>query len=206
MTGEPGPTAPGDSGRETAGLVARLLGEVLGRELVADEWEQTFKDLDVDSVRGAEFVGLVNAACGVATHAPDLLDHPTPHAFARYLTACRESRNRPRTLADQAVPAVPARAAEPRSGAPDLARMLESLRALLAETLCCDPWELDPSATFAALDLDSVSGAEFVASANLAHGLTLRPTVLFDSPSLAALAAHVTELLAQDPGARSPGR
>lgn len=194
---------------DTAAVVARLLGQVLGREVVLAEWTRTFRDLDVDSVHSAEFARLVSAACGVPVQAPDLLDHPTPQALAHYLTACRERRRSPKELADQAVPLPPASACAggaggaggvggegghrpgSPSGAAGSGHLLESLRGLLAGTLCCDAWELDPVATFAALDLDSVSGAEFIALVNLTHGLTLRPTDLFDHPTLTALAAHI---------------
>ena len=77
--------------------------------------------------------------------------------------------------------------------------MLETLREQLAETLYCDVWDIDVDATFNALGLDSILGVEFVAFLNNAYGLDEKAGVLYDHPSLTALAAHIADRSADRP-------
>ncbi len=69
--------------------------------------------------------------------------------------------------------------------------MLGTLREQLAETLYCDIHDIDTAASFNSLGLDSILGAEFVAFVNNAYGLKEKAGVLYDHPSLEALAAHI---------------
>lgn len=78
--------------------------------------------------------------------------------------------------------------AGPHGGRDDV---LGVLREQLAETLCCDVFDIDTEATFRSLGLDPVLGAEFLDFVNGAYGLRARPAVLFDHPCLSALAAHI---------------
>jgi acyl carrier protein len=88
------------------------------------------------------------------------------------------------------VPAPAAAAAVPAGER--TAAVLETLREQLAQTLYCDVWDIDTDATFNSLGLDSILGVEFVAFLNNAYGLDEKAGVLYDHPSLAALAAHIT--------------
>ncbi|MGW0737844.1 acyl carrier protein [Streptomyces sp. NPDC002851] len=90
----------------------------------------------------------------------------------------------------------PAPAHEHRAGA-----VLASLRQQLAETLCCDIWDIDTEASFNILGLDSILAFEFVAFLNKTYGLDEKAGVLYDHPSLAALAAHIAAHTAPAPAA-----
>ncbi|MEU3838478.1 beta-ketoacyl synthase N-terminal-like domain-containing protein [Streptomyces sp. NPDC028635] len=72
-----------------------------------------------------------------------------------------------------------------------VAGVLTTLREQLAETLYCDIHDVDPHASFNALGVDSILGAEFVAFVNNAYGLKEKTGVLYDQPSLTALATYI---------------
>lgn len=204
------------------GQVARLLGEVLGREPAELDLRQTFRVLGVDLVSVAEFVALVNAAYGCDLQVGEVLDHPTPVAFARYLAvhlgwpvpSVPSVPYRPALSATVPVPAVsPAVRGVPAGPAPVVPggsggfggpgvgglgseEVLVVVRDLLAGVLCCDVWELDPQAVFGELGVDPVVGAEFIAVVNQRFGLRESGGVLFECPTLGAFAVHVARLVA----------
>ncbi|WP_435190957.1 phosphopantetheine-binding protein [Streptomyces sp. bgisy126] len=89
---------------------------------------------------------------------------------------------------------VPYGGSRPESGsrAPaDGGAILDVLREQLAAILGCDAWEIDPSASFPLLGVDSIIGTELVTVLNRTFGLRERAAALHDHPNLAALAAHV---------------
>ncbi|MFE1948879.1 beta-ketoacyl synthase N-terminal-like domain-containing protein [Streptomyces sp. NPDC059524] len=163
--------------------------------------EHTFQSLGVDSILSVEFIALVNAKFGTDLKATELYDHPTPSAFARRVAAAVAGQPAAPAPAPVQAPApiaaapAPVQAPAPIAPAPaDGARsaaVLETLREQLAETLYCDVWDVDVDATFNALGLDSILGVEFVAFLNNAYGLDEKAGVLYDHPSLTALAAHI---------------
>ncbi|MFG3510729.1 acyl carrier protein [Streptomyces sp. NPDC047821] len=169
--------------------------------------EQTFRSLGLDSLLTVEFVATVNARFGTAVRAAALLDHPTPLAFARYV-AGEPAHRRPAPMTPPApVPAapaavapapVPATAPAPASVAPaagSAAReVLDVLREELARILCCDPWDIDTTAAFNLLGVDSILGAQFVAVINQTYGIDERAVTLYDHPNLTAMAAHIALL------------
>ncbi|MEV0537528.1 type I polyketide synthase [Kitasatospora sp. NPDC050463] len=64
-----------------------------------------------------------------------------------------------------------------------------------------DPQAVDPELTFHDLGLDSAAGVELLDRVNSLTGLTLSPSVLFEQPTPARLAAHVLGQLDTDPDA-----
>ncbi|MEU3771816.1 acyl carrier protein [Streptomyces sp. NPDC032472] len=187
--------------------VVGVLGDVLRKRPEAIDPEQTFQSLGMDSLLTVELVAVVNARYGTEILPTDLYDHPTPESFARQVAAELE---RVGTVVPAGVPtALPAgvpaadRAArtgtaEPVAVVPAAAGTEEIARALreqLAAVLCCDVWDVGSDTDFATLGLDSILGAEFVATINRTFGLQERAVVLYDHPDITALAAHVAELL-----------
>ncbi|RII13441.1 Polyketide synthase PksL [Streptomyces sp. YIM 130001] len=202
----PVPPAPAQNAART-GRVAEQVGEVLAEVLYMEpgglDLEQTFQTLGVDSILSVEFVALVNARFGTDIKATELYDHPTPSAFARQVAkAAGDEPAQPAPLpAPPELPAQPVRsdarpAQDPAvqaapAGGESGAAVLETLREQLAETLYCDVWDIDVHATFNTLGLDSILGVEFVAFLNSAYGLDEKAGVLYDHPSLTALATYV---------------
>ncbi|ROQ57464.1 acyl carrier protein [Streptomyces sp. 840.1] len=194
--------------------------------------EQTFRSLGVDSLLTVEFVATVNARYGTAVKASVLLDHPTPLDFARHMA--RELGVRASQAAEspssgpgtRAVPPtmpwpvpvpVPAPAsvagpaplpggpvAAPAPPGPGARMILDLLREELARLLCCDPWDIDPTAAFGLLGVDSIIGAQFVAVVNRTYGMSERAVTLYDHPDLAALASHIASHIASADGAPAP--
>ncbi|WP_328666227.1 acyl carrier protein [Streptomyces sp. NBC_00322] len=183
------------SPEDAAALSLREATQVLARLLYRDaadiEPDLTFWLLGVDALLGAQFVALLNAACGSDVDVAELDDYPTPAALSRHVAAQLTGTPPPRPLGERAVPEprpVPAGASRAGGGRADV---LSVLREQLAETLCCDVFDIDTEATFRSLGLDPVLGAEFLDFVNGAYGIQARPAVLFDHPSLSALADHI---------------
>lgn len=89
--------------------------------------------------------------------------------------------------------------ADPR---PDLDLDLE-LRGLAAGFLLVDPEEVDPDTGLLDLGFDSISLTGLVNQVNDRFGLDLLPTVLYERPTLTALAAHLRTVL-PTPAASTP--
>ncbi|MGW0607708.1 acyl carrier protein [Streptomyces sp. NPDC002644] len=206
------PTAWPEQAEPFPDLVTDLVGvlaTVLRLKAEKIDPDQTFRSLGLDSLLTVEFVATVNSRYGTTVRPDILLDHPTPLAFARHLAregasaAALPAPSHPGTRpAARTAPGQPA----PRTTGSVTGPVLEALREELARILCCDPWDLDTAAPFAQLGVDSILGAEFVATVNEIYGLDERPVMLYDHPSLAAVAAHVTDLTtAADPAARPSG-
>ncbi|MET7622223.1 phosphopantetheine-binding protein [Streptomyces sp. NPDC005408] len=173
---------------------AQVLARLLCREPADIELEQTFWLLGFDALLGAQFVALLNAACGSDIEVAELDDYPTPAALARHIAAQLAGTPSPRLRGERAVPEPrPVQADRPTTGRANEGRavVLKVLREQLAETLCCDVFDIDTEATFRSLGLDPVLSAEFLAFVNGAYGLQARPAVLFEHPSLSALSAHI---------------
>lgn len=201
------------------GLIAQsitvLLGGLLRRDPRAIGPNQPFTLLGVDAMLGAELVALLRRNHGFEVEPADLYDHPTPADLARYL-AVQPAEDGAETPYSQRARPDPGRlhglqetAGRRAQDTPAAGRLraedvVQRLCELLAETLRCDLWEIDPSASFRSLGLDGPLGAEFVAQVNGNYGLDVRADVLFDHPNPAALAAHIA-VGSPRPGARAAG-
>jgi acyl carrier protein len=182
--------APAAQPEDVVSEIVTMLADVLHLKPEKIDPEQTFRSVGLDSLLVVEFVATLNARYGCAVKAAALFDHPTPLAFARHVA--RElgvPGPAPASTASASVPAAHTPSAQPAQP------VLDVLREELARILCCDPWDIDTTAAFNLLGVDSILGSEFVAVLNRTYGLTERPVTLYDHPSLAALAAHVSALL-----------
>ncbi|MFJ8010314.1 phosphopantetheine-binding protein [Streptomyces fagopyri] len=173
--------------------------------------QDSFRLLGLDSMLSAEFVAALNARYGTRIAATALYEHPTPAALARHVAAElaapaplpgpaeRHGDGQPTptpTLTPTPTP-TPTLAPVPVRGAglwpvagPDT--VTDTLRTQLAGILHCGVRDIDVSAPFAALGLDSILAAEFLAGINRTYGLSEQTDLLYDHPDLAAMAAHVT--------------
>ncbi|MFF0885117.1 phosphopantetheine-binding protein [Streptomyces sp. NPDC003456] len=152
--------------------------------------ERTFRSLGLDSLLTVEFVATVNARHATAVRADALFDHPTPLAFARHVA--RERGPRSGTPVGLWAPRAPESPRAPVSArALTAPAVLDVLCEELARIVCCDPWDIDTTAAFHLLGVDSILGAEFVAAINGVYGLRERPAALHDHASLEAMAAHI---------------
>ncbi|MFB8246297.1 acyl carrier protein [Streptomyces sp. NPDC055952] len=153
---------------------------------------QTFQALGLDSLLTVEFVATVNARYGTAVKPDALFDHPTLLELARHVARERGMPGGAPFDGPAAHPAVrTSRPVAARAAVPSAGAVLDVLREELARILCCDPWDIDTKAPFNVLGVDSILGAEFVATINDIYGLRERAVTLYDHPDLAAMAAHV---------------
>ncbi|MFD7618129.1 phosphopantetheine-binding protein [Streptomyces sp. NPDC059802] len=192
-----------------------VLGDVLRVKPEKIDPDQTFPSLGLDSLLVVEFVAVVNGRYGLQVRATDLYDYPTPASFAQEVRRVRggaaPAPAAPAALADPpaaafaAAPVAAAMAAAPGAApAPDAAtRIAEVLREQLAAILCCDAWDINTTAAFNVLGMDSIVAAEFIAAVNRTFGLRERSVLLYEHPNLAAVAAYIatrTGAFARDAG------
>ncbi|MFF4102574.1 phosphopantetheine-binding protein [Streptomyces sp. NPDC001903] len=186
-----------------------VLGDVLRVKPEKIDPEQTFQSMGLDSLLVVEFVAVVNTRYGLRVRATDLYDFPTPVSFAREVArAAADSaaaapapvaarRDAPAATPSAAVPAAPlasapvSAAARQAPAAAAATRIAEVLREQLAGILCCDPWDINTTAAFNVLGVDSMVGAEFIAVVNRSFGLQERSVLLYEHPNLAAMAAYI---------------
>ncbi|WP_308296352.1 phosphopantetheine-binding protein [Streptomyces yangpuensis] len=164
-----------------------VLGDILRVEPAKIDPDQTFPALGLDSLLVVEFVAVVRRRYGVQVRAADLYDYPTPTSFAQEIT---RSRSRPASAPAAAPVPTPAPAGVAQGPSP-AARIAEVLRQQLAAILCCDPGDINTTAPFNLLGVDSIVGAEFIAAVNQTFGLRERAVMLYEHPNLVAMAAYI---------------
>ncbi|MEU1502316.1 acyl carrier protein [Streptomyces sp. NPDC005732] len=198
MTSAPDPrtACPTPAADVLAELTAVLAG-MTGVEPQRLDAQDSFRLLGLDSMLSVEFVAALNARYGTRITATALYEHPTPAALARHLAA---------ELAAPAPASAPAPAPAPVSApvsagspVPGADAVTDTLRTQLAGILHCAVRDIDVSAPFDALGLDSILAAEFLAGINRTYGLSEQTDLLYDHPDLAAMAAYVTARVADTP-------
>ncbi|MGW3154340.1 phosphopantetheine-binding protein [Streptomyces sp. NPDC001089] len=194
MTSAPDPrtACPTPAADVLAELTAVLAG-MMGVEPQRLDAQDSFRLLGLDSMLSVEFVAALNARYGTRIAATALYEHPTPAALARHLAA---------ELAAPAPASAPASAPAPVSAGSALQgadTVTDTLRTQLAGILHCAVRDIDVSAPFDALGLDSILAAEFLAGINRTYGLSEQTDLLYDHPDLAAMAAYVTARVTQTP-------
>ncbi|OIK06043.1 hypothetical protein BIV23_09960 [Streptomyces monashensis] len=196
--------APTEPFADVLTALVRMLADVLRLKPEKVDPEQTFQTFGFDSLLAVEYAATVNAHYGTSVKAAVLVDHPTPLAFARYMmrelgpagttqpAADTPPAPAPFAAAMRPAPVAPAPVAPQTSPA---SPVLDVLREEVARILCCDPWDIDSTASFPVLGLDSMLSAEFVAVVNRMYGLRERAVTLYDHPNLHSLASYINGLL-----------
>jgi acyl carrier protein len=189
MTSVPQP--PAVSPTPAADVLAELTAVLAGMmriEPQALDAQEPFRLLGLDSMLSVEFVAALNARYGTRIAATALYEHPTPQALARHVAA---ELGTPRPATDT-TPAAAAAAEVAADADVDVEAVTGTLRGQLAGILHCGPGDIDVSAPFAALGLDSILAAEFLAGINRTYGLSEQADLLYDQPDLKAMAAYVS--------------
>ncbi|KPI13653.1 acyl carrier protein familyprotein [Actinobacteria bacterium OK006] len=200
MTSVPQP--PAASPTPVADVLAELTAVLAGMMRIEPQTldaQEPFRLLGLDSMLSVEFVAALNARYGTRIAATALYEHPTPQALARHVAAelgtPRPATPTPTpTEADVDADVAVAVAAAVDADVADVAveAVTDTLREQLAGILHCGPGEIDVSAPFAALGLDSILAAEFLAGINRTYGLSEQADLLYDQPDLGAMAAYVS--------------
>ncbi|MEU1035514.1 phosphopantetheine-binding protein [Streptomyces mirabilis] len=218
MTSVPQP--PAASPTPVADVLAELTAVLAGMMRVEPQTldaQEPFRLLGLDSMLSVEFVAALNARYGTRIAATALYEHPTPQALARHVAA-ELGTPRPATPTPAPAPAPTATDTDTDTEADVAAAtavdtdvadaaveaVTGTLREQLAGILHCGPGDIDVSAPFAALGLDSILAAEFLAGINRTYGLSEQADLLYDQPDLGAMAAYVSARAAHRTPA--PGR
>lgn len=192
MTSVPQP--PAASPTPVADVLAELTAVLAGMMRIEPQTldaQEPFRLLGLDSMLSVEFVAALNARYGTRIAATALYEHPTPQALARHVAA-ELATPRPATPTPTATQADVAAAADAGAADVGVEAVTDTLREQLAGILHCGPGDIDVSAPFAALGLDSILAAEFLAGINRAYGLSEQADLLYDQPDLKAMAAYVS--------------
>jgi acyl carrier protein len=204
MTSVPQPPAvsPTPAADVLAELTAVLAGMMRIEPRTLDA-QEPFRLLGLDSMLSVEFVAALNARYGTRIAATALYEHPTPQALARHVAAelgtPRPATPTPTPTDTDTATATEADVATATATAVDtdvaevaVEAVTGTLREQLAGILHCGPGDIDVSAPFAALGLDSILAAEFLAGINRTYGLSEQADLLYDQPDLGAMAAYVS--------------
>ncbi|MFF3662467.1 phosphopantetheine-binding protein [Streptomyces olivochromogenes] len=192
MTSVPQP--PAASPTPVADVLAELTAVLAGMMRIEPQTldaQEPFRLLGLDSMLSVEFVAALNARYGTRIAATALYEHPTPQALARHVAA-ELATPRPATPTPTATQADVAAAADAGAADVGVEAVTDTLREQLAGILHCGPGDIDVSAPFAALGLDSILAAEFLAGINRTYGLSEQADLLYDQPDLKAMAAYVS--------------
>ncbi|GAX57622.1 phosphopantetheine-binding protein [Streptomyces olivochromogenes] len=213
MTSVPQP--PAASPTPVADVLAELTAVLAGMMRIEPQTldaQEPFRLLGLDSMLSVEFVAALNARYGTRIAATALYEHPTPQALARHVAA-ELATPRPATPTptptdtdtEADVDVAAAAGAGVDAGVADVGveAVTDTLREQLAGILHCRPGDIDVSAPFAALGLDSILAAEFLAGINRTYGLSEQADLLYDQPDLGAMAAYVSARAAHR-GHRAP--
>ncbi|MET7899675.1 phosphopantetheine-binding protein [Streptomyces mirabilis] len=206
MTSVPQPPAAAPT--PVADVLAELTAVLAGMMRIEPQTldaQEPFRLLGLDSMLSVEFVAALNARYGTRIAATALYEHPTPQALARHVAA-ELGTPRPATDTATATATEADAAADADTDAADVGvkAVTDTLREQLAGILHCGPGDIDVSAPFAALGLDSILAAEFLAGINRTYGLSEQADLLYDQPDLGAMAAYVSARAAHR--APAPGR
>lgn len=208
MTSVPQP--PAASPTPVADVLAELTAVLAGMMRIEPQTldaQEPFRLLGLDSMLSVEFVAALNARYGTRIAATALYEHPTPQALARHVAA-ELGTPRPATPTDTdtatATEADVSAAVDTDVAEVAVEAVTGTLREQLAGILHCGPGDIDVSAPFAALGLDSILAAEFLAGINRTYGLSEQADLLYDQPDLGAMAAYVSARAAHRTPA--PGR
>lgn len=199
------PAAPPTPVADVLAELTAVLAGMMRIEPQTLDAQEPFRLLGLDSMLSVEFVAALNARYGTRIAATALYEHPTPQALARHVAA-ELGTPRPATPTPADTDTATATEADAATDAADVGveAVTDTLREQLAGILHCGPGDIDVSAPFAALGLDSILAAEFLAGINRTYGLSEQADLLYDQPDLGAMAAYVSARAAHR--APAPGR
>lgn len=194
---------------QTSSIVFELRG-MLAQELFLrpeeiDEDAQ-FIDLGLDSITGVTWIRKINAHYGTDIEATKIYSHPTLAALSQLVARVAAIEIEPTLtvevpqLANGAAPAVssPIAAISSSDHAIEDA-ILGKLRAMLAQELHLRPDEIEETAQFIDIGLDSITGVTWVRKINEHYGTNIEATKVYSHPTLAEI-SHLVKQAAEDAG------
>ncbi|MDP4536956.1 beta-ketoacyl synthase N-terminal-like domain-containing protein [Alkalimonas collagenimarina] len=150
--------------------------------------QSRFVDLGLDSIVGVEWIRAINAHFGTQIEANAVYEHPTPAAFAQYLTSLFAE---PQTSTDEAAKADSTVSLQ----APNEYTTLDFLRTSLATVLMMAELEIKVVTRFADLGLDSITGMEWIKVINQTMQLSLNADIVYEHNTLESFSGYIQSQL-----------
>lgn len=209
------------SAGDIEGVLGEVIAHTLGRSAADIAPERAFVEYGIDSIIMVKLVDAVNQRMGLTLKPTVLFDHPSLRQLAQYVADQRPHRAVDIASASTpAGRAAPADAVAPtpdtlaavtrRPGAEPRARSAPRASAAANEAAQGDRWQIeqrlggviaralgrssadiDAERPFTEYGIDSVILVEVVSAIDRELGITLKPTALFDHPTLSELASFV---------------
>ncbi|MER5558834.1 SDR family NAD(P)-dependent oxidoreductase [Streptomyces sp. NPDC002506] len=189
----PAPPAPaGEGPGEVLPVVRALLANILGLPVDEVTDQAAFADLGLDSIFRMDLARALNDRYGLDLKGADLYEYDSSGRLAAHVATLTRPPAPPAAAAAPVVPAapvhaVPSAADESPSSADE---PQEALVRLLTDVVGHD---LDPELTFEANGLSSFDMLRVVSALEKNLG-TLRKTLLYDQPTVAALTEHLSDV------------
>ncbi|MFP5392663.1 MAG: beta-ketoacyl synthase N-terminal-like domain-containing protein, partial [Gammaproteobacteria bacterium] len=170
----------------------------------------SFADYGLDSITAGQLVQAINVALGTRLKTIDVFEHSSVKRLAEYLlkeqrAACAAALAAPTPVAVKEAPAAPSEVKG--SEAPAAGRVRALVKQQLCACLCVGAEEVGRHGAFADYGLDSITAGQFTQMLNVALGISLKPTALFQHSSIEQLTQHILERYpeaAGHPGAATP--
>ncbi|SAL32898.1 polyketide synthase [Caballeronia udeis] len=188
--------------RQSASIIEQIR-QMLAQELFLQPGEidddAQFIDLGLDSITGVTWIRRINAHFGTDIEATKVYSHSNLSALGSYVASVANIANETSTpaQADNPVPAVASvvsvAAVASTTASDTRAEVIETLKRLLASELHLHPDEIDESAQFMDVGLDSITGVTWVRKINERYGINIEATKVYSHPNLVEISAVVRQ-------------
>ena len=177
---------PAQAELPTSSIVGKLKAMLAQEMLLAPEEideDTQFIDLGLDSITGVTWIRKINEHYGTDIEATKAYSHPTLKQFAGLVASEAE------IAVAAATPAVVPSSREVEG----LDGVMANLKAMLAKELLLRPEEIDETAPFIELGLDSITGVTWVRKINERYGTDIEATKVYGHPTLLEMSRLVMQ-------------
>jgi amino acid adenylation domain-containing protein len=195
-------SAPSASSSVVTGLLKKYLAQELHMEIEEFDEQAQFIDLGLDSITGVTWVRKINEEFKLSIEATKVYSYPTLAEFGEYVSGevNQQGQNLDHLISDEAIESSQTEAQEQKESMSNhqtngdsttVSLILESLANLLAQELHMEIDEIDASAQFIDLGLDSITGVTWVRKINDKYQLTVEATKVYSFPTLQEFSHYV---------------
>ena len=190
------------------------LAKALFIELAEIDFDAPFTEIGLDSIIAVQWMKAVSAEFGITLRANLLYEFPTIRLLAACVAAGMQSVSGTAAAEPAAVgPGSPPTASlaqaavDPPPGAclaADNGHVVKFLRQSLATALFMESEEIDEGTVFTEYGLDSIIAIQWIKAVNAEYDISIRASVLYEYPTVSALAQHLVGQLASAPSVPGP--
>jgi polyketide synthase PksJ len=187
------------------------LAKALFIEPAEIDFDAPFTEIGLDSIIAVQWMKAVSAEFGITLRANLLYEFPTIRMLAACVAAGMQSVSGTAAAEPAAVgassPPTASLAVDPPPGAclaAGTGHIVDFLRQSLAIALFMECEEIDEGTVFTEYGLDSIIAIQWIKAVNAEYDTSIRASVLYEYPTVSALAQHLVGQLASAPS--SPGQ